>query len=176
MMPNTAGLNERVLNSSDIIEYARHSMRGEIFTKVPVKTILDGKETIVMQDKWVQVASPVMSEEGIETILSNLSLLASPIISTSNLPEEKIEEMALNTDLAMIASVRANSFKWRIDSSKMRILLTILRDMIYALLGKTKEGWNMEKLTSITTRVEDSSIQVPAPKVSPMRMMGGLFR
>lgn len=174
IFPNTNGLVERALNVADILELTRHSLRGEAFQKVPRKTILDGKEQIIYVDEWVQVSKPVMSTEGVESILSNLTLLASSISGTSNLPIEKVEELAYITDIGMVNLITKNSFRFRIDSGKMRMLLEVMRNLIYALAYRSVDGWMLGMLTSMTTRVEETS---PAPQpqrspLSPMRLFG----
>lgn len=175
LLPNTSGLVERTLNVSDIIELAKHSLSGEALRKVPHKTILDNKEQLIMIEEWVKVAPPFMTTEGVETIAGILQLTANHITMGSNLPEEKASELAFNTDVASSEMIAKNSFKWRVDIGKMRIMCETLRNVIYSLVYRSVDGWLMEKLTSMTSRIEDTSPAQPQNKgilgaINPMRL------
>lgn len=175
LYPNTNGLVERTLNVSDILELTRHSLNGETIKKVPYKVILDGKETITSRDEWVKVAPAFMTTEGVETIISELQLLANHVTMGSNLPEEIAREMAYNTDLSIISALSRNSFKWRIDISKLRMLDEVLRNIVYSLIYRSVDGWLMEKLTTMTSRTEENS-NIPQQQksighmINPMRL------
>lgn len=174
LFPNPNGLVERTLNVSDIIEAVKHSLAGEAIKKVPHKTFLTdstGKraEQIVMTDEWVQVAHPFMTREGVETIGTVLQLAANQITMGSNLPVEKAAELAFGTDLAVISLMAQNSFKWRIDISKMRIICETLRNVIYALVFRSVDGWLLEMLTTMTSRIEN-----PTPPPQPKPLLGAI--
>ena len=181
--PNTSGLVERTLNVDDIIESTRHSLLGEGLVKVPkrVETYDDtGKPTtkIVYTDEWRQVTTPFMTREGVETIISQLRMIVNQINMGSNLPEEKASLIAYTLDISIDSAIAHNSFRWRVDAGKMRLVCESLRAIIYMVVYRSVEGWMIDKLTSMTTRMESTENSQPQPtrSLSPVSFVRGLFR
>lgn len=175
MYPNVNGLVEKTLDVSQMIELTKHALSGEAVRKVPHKTILDNKEQIIFVEEWVQVAHPFMTIEGVETVAGILQLLANHVTMGSNLPVEKAAELAFNTDVSISTILAKNSFKWRIDISKLRIMSETLRNLVYSLTYRSVDGWLLDKLTSMTSRIEDTSPVQPTPSkgigmLNPLRL------
>jgi len=170
-----SGLVERTLNVNDIFEMLRHALKGEVVQNVPETIILDGKPQLSKRLDWVKSATPFMNDEGVEALIAILQLNMNQVVMSSNLDEEKIEEIVYNIDISVIKTLINNSYKWRIDVSKLSVIIESIRQLLYSVAYRSREGWLLDALTKITTINEEILPPQPNQRLRRIPFVGGLF-
>ncbi len=111
-------------------------------------------EKVIQVKEWAQVSEPLLNEEGINFVISYLLSVLNQVVMGSNFSEEELRELEFQTDVTIIGEFMMNSVKWRIDPNHAEALATIVRNFVHAAFNRSKSGWLLEKLSTMTSRVE----------------------
>jgi len=137
-------IHKWLFNPKDIITEVEKSLRGQTY---------DRKE-----HKWVQVRKPILNDDGINSVLLNLSPYASKVFSMSHLSEKRIKKMAHQFTKEMIVLFGTDEHdELGIDVKQMSVIIKLVSNVVYSTLRKAYEGLSLgvirdtEKGTEIRT-------------------------
>ena len=151
------------LDPREIIEEIEHFLRGE---KLGIN-----KET--NKREWMAWGEPLMTESGIKTIITLLRSRLNKVLVLSNLDDEQVMRIALETRLDIIQLLFTMGDEWKIRREFLSSIRAFIDHQVYTLLRRAYQDGERGKIYTAQQYVKQEIID---DRQQEKRGFFGLFK
>jgi hypothetical protein len=128
------------LNTSDVMEEARHRLRGDRWDETTAK--------------WTTATSPTMNDKGVETFIWVISMRISKLSGITDLSEDEIRDMMRDVRFDVIDILDRKCEQFKVDEFMKTPILDAVECLVLQGLKRSVNALSLEHIGERTHTVE----------------------